>query len=579
MKPAIRISLLSICVVVFSLSGAVRVHAQDGKLKLHVTPRQAYVFVDGHAISEASKAHTLKLSAGDHKLELVNYGYSPANRDVTINAGQTTDLEVTLTPVNSTVAQPFGAMTIEGANRDAVLLNGKTPDFFVGHGDEFDHNWWWKQELVVPPGTYQVTTLRGDKETWSGSVDLPANQRVVIDVPKGVRKTVPWSQKSVSMPRFKAGTASATVAVAKPTADLSASTAQINCGDSSQLKWNSADAPRVEITPVGQVAASGEQAVQPKQTTNYQMTAVGPGGTVTSAATVNVNTAVQAKLELSPAQVQYKRIGDKVVEQGSPTLNWTTGNAQTVSIDRVGTVAGTGNQALQITPQKTDPGPVDETVNYTLNATNECGGTASQTATLHIIGSIEGPPELAMRSVYFETNVPTAQDAQNELLPSEQETLKSIAESFSHYLAITPAAKLTLSGHADKRGEKEYNQALSERRAQLVKTFLTEQGVSAEALDVQALGEEQNLSVDDVKQLMQQNPNLSDEQRQQEMWRLKTLVLANNRRVDISLSPTGQQSVLQYPYNAEDFTRLIDRNGPSAESTVKFAAKKEKISN
>ena len=115
MRAAIRISLLSICVVVFSFSSAVRVHAQDGKLKLHVTPKQAYVFVDGHAISEASKAHTLKLSAGDHKLELVNYGYLSANRDITINAGQTTELEVTLTPVNSTVAEPFGAMTIEGA--------------------------------------------------------------------------------------------------------------------------------------------------------------------------------------------------------------------------------------------------------------------------------------------------------------------------------------------------------------------------------------------------------------------------------------------------------------------------------
>src|SRR6201981_525208 len=243
MKPAIRISLLSICVVVFSLSGAVRVHAQDGKLKLHVTPRQAYVFVDGHAISEASKAHTLKLSAGDHKLELVNYGYSPANRDVTINAGQTTDLEVTLTPVNSTVAQPFGAMTMEGANRDAVLLNGKTPDFFVGHGDEFNHHWWWKQELVVPPGTYQMTILGPENEVWSGPVEVPANQRVVIDVPKGVRKTVPWprGEKLSTLPRFKAGTASATVAVAKPSVELSASAAQVNCGDGSQLKWSSSD--------------------------------------------------------------------------------------------------------------------------------------------------------------------------------------------------------------------------------------------------------------------------------------------------------------------------------------------------
>jgi len=72
------------------------------------------------------------------------------------------------------------------------------------------------------------------------------------------------------------GTASATVAVAKPTAELSASAAQVNCGDASQLKWSSADAPRVGITPVGAVAVSGEQAVQPKQTTTYELTAVGP---------------------------------------------------------------------------------------------------------------------------------------------------------------------------------------------------------------------------------------------------------------------------------------------------------------
>ena len=577
MNPTIRPLRLSILVVVMFYSGAFRLHAQDGKLKLHVTPKQAYIFVDGHARNEASKHRTLKLSAGDHKLEVTNYGYAPANRDVTITAGQTTELEVTLTPITSNVLGPFGAMTIEGASRDAVLLNGNTPDFFVGHGDEFNHHWWWNQELIVPPGNYQVTILRDNKEAWSEPVDVPANQRVIIDVPKGVRKTVPWLVRDVSMPRFTAGTASATVAVAKPAADLSISATQINCGDSSQLKWTSTDAPHVEITPMGQVAASGEQDVQPKQTTNYQLTAIGPGGTLTSAATVNVNTAVQANLDLSPAQVQYKRVGDKVVQEGNTTLNWTTANAQSVSIDRVGTVNSKGNQTVEVKPQKTDIGPLDETVSYTLNATNECGGMASQTATLHITGSIEGPPELAMRSVYFETNIPTADDSQNELLPSEQETQRSIAETFNRFAAITPGAKLTLSGHADERGPDEYNQDLSERRAELVKAFLTEQGVSADALDIRALGEQQNLSAADVKQLIEQNPNLTDEQRQQEMRRLKTLVLANNRRVDISLSPTGQQSSRQYPYNAEDFAKLIDRHGPSASSVVQFAAKKEKV--
>jgi len=81
-------------------------------------------------------------------------------------------------------------MTIESASHDAILLNGKTPDFFVGHGDEFNHDWGWKQELVVPSGSYQVSVLSGDSELWSGPVDVPVNQRVVIDIPKGVRKTV-----------------------------------------------------------------------------------------------------------------------------------------------------------------------------------------------------------------------------------------------------------------------------------------------------------------------------------------------------------------------------------------------------
>src|SRR5208282_6157853 len=189
----------------------------------------------------------LSLSAGEHKVELVNYGYKPVTRTVTITEGTATKLEVTLEAVDSKVSGPFGAITIEGANHDAVLLNGKTPDYFVGHGDEFNHDWWWKQELVVPPGSYQVSVLSGDKEVWTGSVDVPASQRVVIDIPKGVRKTVAWPRgdKLSAIPRFAVGTASATIAVAKPTAQLSATVAQVNCGDSSQISWTSSDAAKV----------------------------------------------------------------------------------------------------------------------------------------------------------------------------------------------------------------------------------------------------------------------------------------------------------------------------------------------
>jgi outer membrane protein OmpA-like peptidoglycan-associated protein len=555
--------------------------AQDGKLTIHATPKQAYVFVDDHAVGEASRHHSLKLSPGDHKVELVNYGYTPVTRTVTITGGQDTNLEITLQAVASTVSPTFGAMTIEGANRNAVLLNGKTPDFFVGHGDEFNHEWWWKQELVVPPGTYQTTILGPENEVWSGPVEVPPNQRVVIDVPKGVRKTVPWprGEKLSTLPRFKAGSASATVAVAKPTAELSVSASQVNCGDASQLKWSSADAPRVEISPVGSVAGSGEQAVQPKQTTTYELTAVGPGGTATSSTTVNVNTAVQADLRLASPEVRYKRVGDKVVEEGSAALNWTAANASTVSIDPLGTVDPNGSRTLPVTPKKTDPGPVDETVTYTLSASNACGGSETKTATLHIVGLIEVPDTgLALNSVYFQTDIPRSIKTKKGLVPSQQAALTSVADAFKKYLENKPDAHLTLMGHADERGPNGYNKGLSERRAEVAKTFLVDQGIPADHLDTQGLGDDQNLTTEQVKQSVEQNPDLNDEERQRALEKLHTLVLANNRRVDITLSTTGQESAHQYPFKAEDFAKLVNRNGINKE-IVQLAAEKKKIEN
>ena len=252
-------SLVTVSALVFAL-GSTLASAQSGKLNLRVTPKQAYVFVDDRAISEASKHPSLSLSAREHKIEIVNYGYSPVTRTVNIEAGKTADLEVSLQAVGERVSGQFGAISIKGADRDAVLLNGKTPDFFVGHGDEFNTDLlWWKQELVVPPGTYEVTIKGQDKTIWSGSVNVQKDERTIVEIPSGVKKMVSWhrGEKLTTLPRFRAGVASATVAVAKPTAELEASAAELNCGDVSQLKWTSSDAPQVEISPVGPVPISG----------------------------------------------------------------------------------------------------------------------------------------------------------------------------------------------------------------------------------------------------------------------------------------------------------------------------------
>ena len=49
---------------------------------------------------------------------------------------------------------------------------------------------------------------------------------------------------------------------------------------------------------------------------------------------------------------------------------------------------------------------------------------------------------------------------------------------------------MTLEGHADERGTREYNLALGERRAQAVERYLQVQGVAAGQMETISYGEE-----------------------------------------------------------------------------------------
>jgi outer membrane protein OmpA-like peptidoglycan-associated protein len=146
------------------------------------------------------------------------------------------------------------------------------------------------------------------------------------------------------------------------------------------------------------------------------------------------------------------------------------------------------------------------------------------------------------------------------LVESQQKTLTSLANDFKEYLALKPDAHLVLEGHADYRGTPEYNQALSERRVEITKQFLVGLGIPADSLQVKAYGEEDNMTPEQVKELVEKHPNLTQEQKDKILANLKIVTLAQNRRVDIVLSSTGQQSVRQFPFNAEDSLTLLSPN-------------------
>jgi outer membrane protein OmpA-like peptidoglycan-associated protein len=236
---------------------------------------------------------------------------------------------------------------------------------------------------------------------------------------------------------------------------------------------------------------------------------------------------------------------------------------------RTGSVSGNGTTATY-SPAGAPAGPVE----ITCNVSDDKGGSATAIASVTIAAppapELPSPEQirlearLALHSVFFPTAQPRATHPEGGLVESQQQTLKTLAEDFKGYLAIKPNAHLFLTGHADVRGTPEYNQALTERRVNRVKQYLAEQGIAVDLVETRAVGEEQQLGQDDVKTLLESNPELTESDRQKVLHNLKTIVLAQNRRVDITLPSTGQQSVKLYPFNAKDAMTLLDEKATTS---------------
>jgi peptidoglycan-associated lipoprotein len=86
---------------------------------------------------------------------------------------------------------------------------------------------------------------------------------------------------------------------------------------------------------------------------------------------------------------------------------------------------------------------------------------------------------LARRVIYFEYD-------SAEITSSDQELLVQ----HSGYLVANPGQHITLEGHTDERGSREYNIALGDRRALSVQRIMELNGVLPEQISVVSYGEE-----------------------------------------------------------------------------------------
>ncbi len=180
---------------------------------------------------------------------------------------------------------------------------------------------------------------------------------------------------------------------------------------------------------------------------------------------------------------------------------------------------------------------------------------------------------LSLHSIYFPTGKPSQRNPDAGILPSQQAMLASLATDFQQYLRAKPDAYLTLKGHSDPRGPTAYNQLLSQRRVGTTKNYLVEHGIPSTNIKTEAFGEDQNLTEAQVENAVNQNDDLTPVERKNVLAHMNTILLASNRRVDITLSTTGQQSVRKFPFNAADSLVLISKTKPKSKTARKAQAK------
>ena len=83
----------------------------------------------------------------------------------------------------------------------------------------------------------------------------------------------------------------------------------------------------------------------------------------------------------------------------------------------------------------------------------------------------------ANATVYFEFD-------KSSLTSKSIQTLKSAVDALNENTSI----KVTLSGHADERGTREYNLALGQRRAESVSDYLVLNGINKSRITVKSFG-------------------------------------------------------------------------------------------
>ena len=143
---------------------------------------------------------------------------------------------------------------------------------------------------------------------------------------------------------------------------------------------------------------------------------------------------------------------------------------------------------------KKDVKPTPPADTTTTAPTTPPAPTAPTTSGVYGPNDLDTDACLRQRVVYFDLD-------QDALKPEFQ----AIMGCHAKYLRDRPSSRISLEGHADERGSREYNLGLGERRGNAVNSALQAAGGSASQLTVVSYGEERPVCTQSDESCWSQN--------------------------------------------------------------------------
>jgi len=159
-------------------------------------------------------------------------------------------------------------------------------------------------------------------------------------------------------------------------------------------------------------------------------------------------------------------------------------------MNRIALILTTGSAALALSacgskePKELPPQPAP-----VATPTTGTTGTAGMTAQDRFVQAVNG-----QNVIYFDTD-------RYNIDSADQTALQTQAQ----YLGANPALRITVEGHADERGTREYNLALGERRANAAKNYLVSLGVPANRITTISYGKERPVALGSTESAWAQN--------------------------------------------------------------------------